>query len=85
MLRVLTTALVGAVLTTFAGSVFAQAQSGSAAEAKTMLEKAVSALKADKTKALPASTAPPVDFGIAIYTYFAPRRTTSSQPMSIQA
>ena len=36
----------------FAGAALAQAQSGTAAEAKAMLEKAVAAVKADKAKAL---------------------------------
>jgi hypothetical protein len=36
----------------FAGAALAQAQYGTAAEAKAMLEKAVAAVKADKTKAL---------------------------------
>jgi hypothetical protein len=37
---------------TFSASAFAQAQSGTATEAKAMLDKAVVAVKADKTKAL---------------------------------
>jgi len=37
---------------TFSSSAFAQAQFGTKAEAKAMLEKAVAAVKADKTKAL---------------------------------
>jgi hypothetical protein len=36
----------------FAGATFAQAQYGTAAEAKAMLEKAVAAVKADKAKAI---------------------------------
>jgi hypothetical protein len=45
---------IGALLSAFgfAGVAFAQAQSGTAAEAKAMLEKAVAAVKADKAKAL---------------------------------
>jgi hypothetical protein len=45
--------LVGtAVIAALSASAFAQAQYGSAAEAKAMLEKAVAAVKADKAKAL---------------------------------
>ena len=41
-----------AVFAALSGSAFAQAQNGTAAEAKAMLDKAVAAVKADKAKAL---------------------------------
>ena len=49
--KLIVSALAGAVLTLFTVA-FAQAQFGTAAEAKAMLEKAVAAVKADKAKAL---------------------------------
>jgi hypothetical protein len=48
--------VIGTVLTAalaLSTAVFAQAQFGTAAEAKAMLEKAVAAVKADKAKASP--------------------------------
>ncbi len=52
MVRNFTLAAFAAVLLTLTNISFAQAQSGTAAEAKAMIEKAIAALKADKTKAL---------------------------------
>jgi signal transduction histidine kinase len=52
MIRNFAAATLAAILLTFAAGSVAQAQSGTAAEAKAMLEKAVTALKANKTKAL---------------------------------
>jgi signal transduction histidine kinase len=54
MLRKLLAAAAATVVIALAGTALAQAQFGSAAEAKAMLEKAVTALKADKGKALAA-------------------------------
>jgi Single Cache domain 2 len=52
MFRALVISAVSAAAMTFSASVSAQAQSGTAAEAKAMLEKAVVAVKADKAKAI---------------------------------
>jgi signal transduction histidine kinase len=52
MVRNFVAATVAAFLLTFAAASVAQAQSGTAAEARAMLDKAVAALKANKTKAL---------------------------------
>jgi single cache domain-containing protein len=52
MFRALLMSAVSATALTFSVSAFAQAQSGTAAEAKAMLDKAVVAVKADKPKAL---------------------------------
>jgi hypothetical protein len=52
MFRTLAIGTVSAAALTFSGVAFAQAQSGTAAEAKAMLEKAVVAVKADKAKAV---------------------------------
>jgi hypothetical protein len=49
--KLLICALAGVAMA-LAGAAFAQAQYGTAAEAKAMLEKAVAAVKADKAKAL---------------------------------
>src|ERR1700757_1501705 len=52
MLRKLMIRAIAIVALALSTTVYAQAQSGTAAEAKAMLEKAVAAVKADKTKAL---------------------------------
>jgi signal transduction histidine kinase len=52
MLRTFAAALVAALLLTLSSGAFAQSSSGSSAEAKAMLEKAIAALKADQKKAL---------------------------------
>jgi uncharacterized protein YuzE len=52
MLRNLMLGAIGSAALAISTVVFAQGQSGTAAEAKAMLEKAVAAVKADKTKAL---------------------------------
>ena len=52
MLRKLILGAIASVALALSTTVYAQAQSGTAAEAKAMLEKAAAAVKADKTKAL---------------------------------
>jgi len=52
MLRNLIAVAFGALLTIASGNAFAQGGTATAAEAKAMMDKAVAALKADKTKAL---------------------------------
>jgi signal transduction histidine kinase len=52
MIRTFAAATLAAIFLTMTSGAFAQGQSGTAAEAKAMLEKADSALKASKTKAL---------------------------------
>jgi hypothetical protein len=52
MVRSFVAALFGTLLVAFTGSAFAQASSGTAAEAKALLEKAVVAVKADLKKAI---------------------------------
>ncbi len=52
MVRILVTATFAALLLAFTGSAFAQSSSGSAQEAKALLEKAVAAMKANSKKAV---------------------------------
>jgi signal transduction histidine kinase len=52
MIRKLAVAMAATAALAMAATAFAQAQYGSAAEAKALLDKAVAAVKADKTKAL---------------------------------
>ena len=52
MVRSFVVALFATLLVAFTGSAFAQAPSGTAAEAKALLEKAVVAVKADPKKAI---------------------------------
>jgi hypothetical protein len=52
MIRTLLAGIVAAAAIALSTTAFAQAQFGTAAEAKAMLEKAVTAVKADKAKAL---------------------------------
>jgi hypothetical protein len=52
MFRTLMIGTVSAVALTLSAAAFAQGQSGTAAEAKAMLEKAITAVKADKVAAL---------------------------------
>jgi hypothetical protein len=60
---------------------FAQGQFGTAAEAKAMLEKAVAAVKADKSKALDQIQKGEGGFKIAISTHSAPMRATALSPL----
>jgi signal transduction histidine kinase len=52
MIRTIAAATMAAIVLTLATGAFAQGASGTPAEAKAMIEKAIAALKTDKTKAL---------------------------------